>query len=88
MRVHRDPSLGVGDELKLVIHGGAEPLLVKAVVARDDGEEGWVLRFRDLSPRAAAGLGALVRALPRAQPPDLGTDGGPGTVVSEIVEEP
>ncbi len=81
MRVAPDSSLCVGDEFKLAIYGraGHKPMLVKAIVARDDGDAGCVLHFRDLSPRAAANLERIVESLPSLP--------GPNVVVSEIAEE-
>jgi hypothetical protein len=84
MRVGPDAALELGAELKLVIHGGREgaPLLLKAVVARDEGEEGCVLHFRELAPALADRLARLVASLPTAQPADAGA---PNVVVSEVV---
>jgi len=87
MRVDPDPLLVVGQELKLVIHGsaGRPPVVVKASVARNEGEDGCVLRFHGLSAEARSRLEAIVRALPNARPADAGVQ-GPNVVVSEVVE--
>ena len=46
------PELPVGTPLELAIYGpsGAEPVLVQAVVARDDGPGGTVFHFEDMPP--------------------------------------
>lgn len=46
------PDLHVGDALELAIYGpsGAEPVLVPAVVARDDGAAGTIFHFEVKSP--------------------------------------
>jgi len=87
MRVDPDPLLVVDQELKLVIHGsaGRPPVVVKACVARNEGEDGCVLRFHDLSAEAQRRLEAIVGALPSARPADAGVR-GPNVVVSEVVE--
>jgi hypothetical protein len=87
MRVDPDPLLVVGRELKLVIHAsaGRPPVVVKAVVARDEGEEGCILRFPSLAAAAKSRLEAIVRELPDVHPADAGTR-GPNVVVSEVVE--
>ena len=50
MRVDSHPELGLGAKLKLALHAGprSEPVLVSAVVDRDDGDEGVFLRFCEL----------------------------------------
>ena len=90
MRVDPHPELNVGDELKLVIHGHLRkhPLVVKASVARDEGDDGCVLQFHAMSPHASAQLEGIVDSLPRLRSPGPGGDAGPNVVVSELVEEP
>jgi hypothetical protein len=87
MRVNPDPQLLVGQELKLVIYGvaGREPVVVKAVVARDEGRDGCVLRFPGLSADARSRLEAIVSALPDTRAADAGAR-APNVVVSEVVE--
>ena len=89
MRVAPQASLAVGDAVKLVVHGGGgcAPVVVKAVVARDEGRDGLVLRFEGLSAAAGASLERIVAALPDSRPADAGPS-GPNVVVSELVEEP
>lgn len=85
MRVAPDPQLALGDAFNLVIHGpgGRRPTVVRAVVARDDGEEGCMLRFENLSRTGKTTLEEIVAALP-ALPRD-GDRPGPNVVVSEVV---
>lgn len=87
MRIDRDPALALGDALVLTLHGGAGrvPVVVEAVVARDDGDDGWFLRFAELSEEAARDLQALLASL---APLDLLATSGPrpGVVLSEVRE--
>ncbi len=87
MRVRPDPELALGDELKLAIHSrpGLPAIMVKAVVARDDGEDGVVLRFHELPDSIAARLEQIMDGLPSLR---LGKrpSARPGVVVSEIIE--
>jgi hypothetical protein len=87
MRVAHDPQLAVGDELKLVLHGfaGRKPLLISAWVARDEGRDGHVLRFHELSKAVAAGIDELVAALPSPSECEPGSGASPNVLVSEIV---
>jgi len=89
MRVAPDPELLVGDELKLVIYGpaGAAPLLLRSVVSRDDGVDGFVLRFEGVAPEAAAELGAWTARLPLLVSDVAGESGALHSIVSEVVEE-
>jgi hypothetical protein len=64
MRAEHIPDLAVGTELELAIYGGAgaEPVLVKAVVARDDGELGTVFHFAGMPEWDRPRLEAIVNA--------------------------
>ena len=83
MRVEPDDSLALGDELKLALYGHTRlpPVLLNAVVARDDGDEGWMLQFRDISDATAVELTQLIDSLP-----DIDAPVSPGVLVSEILE--
>jgi hypothetical protein len=83
MRVRPDPTLAVGAEVKLAIYGsaGIPPVLIKAEVTRDDGDDGLVIQFRKVSPAAAVALERLVESLPGARGAS-----GPDVVVSEVLE--
>lgn len=86
MRVAATDLLELGDEVTLSLgDANGNSVRVKAVVARDDGDQGWMLRFCDVGADTAARLDALVRSLP-----DPDESGGAGVVLSEIlrVEEP
>jgi hypothetical protein len=86
MRVAPDPRLDLGDVFNLVIHGpGARrPSVVRAVVARDDGADGCLLRFESLSETGRAALEEILAALPPLQADPSGA--APNVVVSEVVE--
>lgn len=83
MQVDCEPRLAVGTKMKLDLygHGDIPPLRMEAVVARDDGEQGWFLEFQNLWPGAPALLERLIKTLPLAAP---GTDSG--MVITEVVE--
>jgi hypothetical protein len=86
MRVGATPGLGVGDQLQIAIHvqKGAQPLVVSARVARDDGEEGMALHFVDLSEPARLYLEDMLRSLPTISEPSA-SDEDAGVIVSEVV---
>ncbi len=86
MRVEPHADLRVGAELRLALHLGIqpEPLLVRARVERDDGEEGLVLLFHSLAPEQRIGLERALSLLPVVEMPDSGEEVS-GLVVSEIV---
>ncbi len=87
MRVRPDNALALGDELKLAIHGlpGLPAVMVKAVVARDDGDDGMLLRFSDVPASIAARLEKISDALP-TMPVGKRPSSRPGVLVSEIIE--
>jgi len=87
MRVERLPNLGEGDRFTLAIYGPAraDPLQIKAVVCRDDGEEGLALRFESVADDTARELEKLVAALPDVESLDRSESDSMGTVLSEIV---
>jgi hypothetical protein len=67
MRVEAHPALAVGDQLDLALYEDSDggPLILAAVVARDDGRRGWWLRFVDVSDQARE---RLAKALDRFPP--------------------
>ncbi len=90
MRVEPNNSVLPGDEFRVALHveSRTEPLVVTTRVTRDDGEEGLVLSFEELSQAAESYLGKLVQSLPGSP-----GDGDPGRlfpefIVSEILEGP
>jgi hypothetical protein len=85
MRVDPSPLLGLGRDVRLAIHAGAgdEPLVVTAKVHRDEGEQGVVLRFHQLSESASHQLHAVIDQLPLLEP---SRDGG--GIVSKILSGP
>jgi hypothetical protein len=90
MRVASDADLLVGDELKLVVYGpaGSAPLLLRSRVSRDDGADGFVLRFEDVAPEVAAELTAWTAQLPQLAS-DVEDEPGAAmhSIVSEVVEQ-
>ena len=85
IRVDPQFGLGPGDKLQLALFDTSqqEPLIVTAVVARDDGEAGLGLHFIDLPAETKTRIDAMVTALPAVE--SLGTDGGAGGVLTGIV---
>lgn len=86
MRIERDGDLEVGDELDLLLHGGAprEPIAVKATVERIN-EAGCFLRFRDVGTAEAARIEALVDALIVTERPAAASSRSNKVVISEVV---
>jgi hypothetical protein len=62
MRSEPLPEFPVGTALELAIYGpsGAEPVLVQAVVSRDDGPLGTVFRFESIAPGERKRLASIV----------------------------
>lgn len=87
MRVDAHPDLKVGARLRLALYDPAReaPLVVDAVVARDDGARGLGLQFLGVAPEIAARLEQLVATLPPVEQLSDGEAGALGTVVGEIV---
>jgi len=83
MRVERGARFELGEELKLAIYGGlgVSPVLLQAVVERDDGDAGWFLRFAQLSEAVEADLDKLLDSLP---PVDVAE--GAGSILTEVLE--
>jgi hypothetical protein len=86
MRVDPHPDVSVGDELQIALHVPAreEPLVVRARVTRDDGEQGLVLQFYDLSQSSQAYLRRMVHFLPILAVREEGKEGA-GIIISEIL---
>lgn len=78
MRVDPHPDLHVGDRLRVGLHLRArqKPLVVTAEVAREDGQEGFGLAFRELSDAARRDLQSLVDFLPILAARENGVDSG------------
>lgn len=87
MRVERLEELDLGDQLRLSLFapGRAEPFVVDAVVARDDGERGLALRFRNLPVHVGDALERLVAGLPDLEALEEGEAANLGRVISEIL---
>jgi hypothetical protein len=83
LRVERAARFALGDELKLALYGGigSSPVMLKAVVARDDGELGWYLDFEALTPAVAKDIDRLLDSLAPLDPPN-----GVGHVLTEVLE--
>lgn len=92
MRVRPDSDLKLGDELRLAVHNrpGQPAVMLKAVVARDDGDDGLLLRFHEVPSSIAQRLEKIVGELPTPSPGERpGGDAAapaPGVVVSEVLE--
>ncbi|MBW2312956.1 MAG: PilZ domain-containing protein [Deltaproteobacteria bacterium] len=89
MRVDAHPDLKLGDELVLEIYGlaNSEPSEVHATVVRDDGPDGFGLRFDHVTPELARRLEELVTVLPSIEPLGDGESAAMGTVLSRIIPE-
>ena len=87
MRVERLPGLEVDTRLDLAIYGPGrkEPFRVKARVVRDDGDQGFALRFEDLPDKVADDLERIVAHLPDVESLQEGEAECLGSVLSEIL---
>jgi len=88
MRIEPHPGLEVGKTLRLAIYGVAteDPFIVRARVARNDGDDGVGLRFEQVTGRVAARLESLVAGLPSVESLHGGETDALGSVVSRILE--
>ena len=85
MLVEPHPDLGCGDKLTLAIFGRpGDRILVKADVARDDGDAGLALRFEEPSAEVKRRLEQIVSGLPHLE--QLTADATRATVVAEMEE--
>ncbi len=84
MRVDSHPELGLGFKVKLALHAGprSEPVLVEAIVDRDDGSDGVFLRFMNLSEALEREIDHVMKRLEVS----AGDDDEAGLVVSELLE--
>lgn len=84
MRVDAHPEIGLGSKLKLALHAGprTEPVLVDAIVDRDDGDEGVFLRFLDVRDEVEREIGSMMRRLTVTS----GDDDASNLVVSELID--
>ena len=84
MRVDPNPLLAVGMKLQLAVHAETRemPLILNAVVDRDDGERGLVLRFCDLSAELSRYLDYVIHALPLV----IDDDDDEGCLITELLE--
>lgn len=87
MRVEALPGLEIGDRMRIALYGAcdAEPMLVAAEVARDDGAHGLALRFVGVSRETSRALEKLVAGLPPIESLEGDESDGVGTVLSEIL---
>jgi len=88
MRVRPVQGLRVGDKFKLALYddGDTAAMVIDAVVVRDDGWDGMVLRFRSPSLAIRRRLEELVASLPASRPEAGAGSRASGVVVSEILE--
>lgn len=87
MRVEPHPDVCLEDELSIALHIRAreKPLVLNARVARNEGEQGLVLQFVDLTEDARTYLKRMVTFLPILANRE-GSDEGAGVIVSEILQ--
>jgi hypothetical protein len=88
MRVRSDPDLALGDELRIAVHAraGQPAIMLRAVVSRDDGADGLLLRFRDVPESIARRLARIVMELPQIGSGGHAGGTGPGVIVSEVLD--
>jgi hypothetical protein len=84
MRVDPNPLLAVGMNLRLAVHAETRetPLVLNAIVMRDEGEQGLMLRFQDLSAELSRYLDYVIHALPLV----IDDDDDEGCLITELLE--
>ena len=87
MRVDATEALAVGDQVRLAlhVHSHRAPMVVSALVDRDDGEQGLMLQFNGLSSDQEKALAETVGRLPSVEVGGGGSEGAQ-VVVSEILQ--
>jgi len=87
MRVDATEQVALGEDLTLALHVRArhEPVVVQARVSRDDGMDGLMLQFHQLSDESAAYLEKMVNFLPILAQREDGESAG--VIVSEILKQ-
>ncbi len=89
MRIERLPDLELGDSFELALHGptAGDPMVVRATVVRDDGENGLALAFGSVPEATAKALERLVACLPDVEALDEGEAHGLGAIISEVLDD-
>lgn len=87
MRIAANPALTVGDVLRIALHAGTEtePLVVLAGVERDDGDDGLVLAFAELTAGQRDRLEKIIAASSAIQTPGDFADEVESLVVGELL---
>jgi hypothetical protein len=82
MRGEPLPELELGTKLELAIYGpsGAEPVLVKAVVARDDGPDGTIFHFGSIPVGEQTRLEQIISRAPEIRSLEEGQADAPITI--------
>lgn len=87
MRIERHPDLHLGDSFQIGLRGpgATDPFLVEAEIVRDDGPEGFGVRFATIDRKRAAELEKMVACLPDVESLEDGEIAGLGAILSEII---
>ena len=87
MRIAANPAFTVGDVLRIALHAGTEtePLVVLAGVERDDGDDGLVLAFAELTGGQRDRLEKILSASSAIQSPGDFTDEVESLIVGELL---
>ncbi len=88
MRIASNEAIHVGDAFRIALHGGseAEPIVVNATALRDDGEDGLVLSFGDLSASQREQLDELLATTASIHSVGDEADGAGSIVVGEMLD--
>jgi hypothetical protein len=86
VRIVDHPGLEVGAEVTLALYGGRreEPVVVEAMVLRDDGEDGLTLTFKSVSENQKRALEKLNAARPCVEALRGGSGRSDGVVVAQV----
>ena len=87
IRVEPHPELALGDRVRIAIYDSASnaSLVVDAEAVRDQGAQGVVLRFKNVSDGARLQIERILAAPPQIE--SAGAPAGGGLVVAEMLEQ-
>lgn len=88
IRVEAHPLIATGDRIRIALYAASasEPLVLAAVVARDDGPRGLWLRFESADEAALARIDAQLESLAPIESLDRHAAAGDGVVLADLVE--
>jgi hypothetical protein len=86
LRTEPNSDLPIGTRVGIVLYGkvGAPVAVVNAEVMRDDGDDGLVFAFKDVTKEQQRRLASLIKGLPTLDSDPNSAQRQPGVVIAEI----